>query len=117
MAIRSFGALLALVVIAGVLLAESIPARVVNVDSVKNTITVHAQGKEQTFILAKDLKVWRVVKPAARTEVAILEPAPQGVAAVQPGMDVVLTRGIYKIQYVITNIQIGTSAVGSAAGK
>ncbi len=84
--LRTFvGALVALVICAGSLLAEEIKGKVAKVDAEKNTLTLTVNGKDQTFPIDKEAKFLTSGKKKQ------LQDLPGGLSGVKEGTEVTLT--------------------------
>jgi hypothetical protein len=77
-------ALFALVVCAGGLLADELKGKVKSADADKSTLTVVIDGKEKTFDVAKDTRIFKVSGTAKRPKVEDVEGGLKGLEADTP---------------------------------
>ena len=84
--VRFIGSLSVLVMVAGLVHGEFLTGKVKSVDADKSKLTVTADGKDQTFDVAKDAKVTRLVGKKAKK--AVPEDVPGGLGGLAVGTEV-----------------------------
>src|SRR5262249_21395993 len=94
----------ALVLWAGVGLAEEIKGTVKSVDPEKRTITLTVGDKEKTFTVAKDAEIVNVTK-GKKKQPAAKEATPGGLGGIMSLTDVTLTTAQKDGKEVVTSIQ------------
>src|SRR5262249_54988140 len=98
-----FGALVALVLCAGGLLADELTGKVKKVDTEKNTLTVTVADKDMNFEIPKDTRIQGLVGKGKK---ATYQDLAGGLGAIKEGKDVLVLREKKDGKEVVTQVRV-----------